>query len=58
MEAIVRLCESVRRPTGINWYHPNEMYVQSAEDRDRFAKTLGSVTERRLTYDELTGKIP
>jgi hypothetical protein len=26
------------------------------EDKDRFAKTLGTVAGRRLTYDELTGK--
>ena len=26
------------------------------EDKDRFAKTLGAVAGRRLTYDELTGK--
>jgi hypothetical protein len=26
------------------------------EDKDRFAKTLGSVAGRRITYDELTGK--
>ena len=28
---------------------------RGGEDRDRFAKTLGSVAGRRLTYDELTG---
>jgi len=26
-------------------------------DKDRFAKTLGSVAGRRLIYDELAGKI-
>ena len=26
--------------------------------KDRFAKTLARVAERRLTYDELTGKTP
>jgi hypothetical protein len=26
------------------------------EDADRFAKALGNVAGRRLTYDELTGK--
>jgi ISXO2-like transposase domain len=26
------------------------------EDKDRFAKTLGQVAGRRLTYDQLTGK--
>ena len=29
---------------------------REGEDKDRFAKTLGSVAGRRLTYDELTGK--
>ena len=29
---------------------------QEGEDKDRFAKTLGSVVGRRLRYDELTGK--
>jgi transposase-like protein len=31
---------------------------RGGEDRDRFAKTLGSVTGRRVTYSELTGKTP
>ena len=29
---------------------------REGEDTDRFAKTLGSVAGRRLTYGELTGK--
>ena len=29
---------------------------RGGEDKDRFAKTLGAVSGRRLTYDELTGK--
>ena len=29
---------------------------RDGEDKDRFAKTLGAVAGRRLTYDELTGK--
>ena len=29
---------------------------REGEDKDRFAKTLGSVAGRRVTYDELTGK--
>jgi hypothetical protein len=29
---------------------------REGEDKDRFAKTLGSVVGRRLTYDGLTGK--
>jgi transposase-like protein len=29
---------------------------REGEDKDRFAKTLGSVAGRRLTYEELTGK--
>jgi hypothetical protein len=29
---------------------------RDGEDKDRFAKTLGGVAARRLTYDELTGK--
>ena len=29
---------------------------REGEDKDRFAKTLGSVAGKRLTYDELTGK--
>lgn len=31
---------------------------REVEDRDRFAKTLGSVAGRRLTYGELTGAMP
>jgi hypothetical protein len=30
---------------------------REGEDKDKFAKTSGSVAGRRLTYDELTGKI-
>ncbi|MBA2713412.1 MAG: hypothetical protein H0U55_07660 [Rubrobacteraceae bacterium] len=29
---------------------------RDGKDADRFAKTLGSVAGRRVTYDELTGK--
>jgi len=29
---------------------------REGEDKDKFAKTLGSAAGRRLTYDELTGK--
>jgi hypothetical protein len=29
---------------------------REGKDADRFAKTLGTVAGRRLTYDELTGK--
>jgi len=29
---------------------------REGEDRDRFAKTLGNVARRRVTYDGLTGK--
>ncbi len=29
---------------------------RDGEDKDRFAKTLGGVVDRRVTYDELTGK--
>jgi hypothetical protein len=29
---------------------------REGEDKERFAKTLGSFAERRLTYNELTGK--
>jgi hypothetical protein len=29
---------------------------RDGEDVDRFAKTLGNVAGRRVTYDELTGK--
>jgi hypothetical protein len=30
---------------------------KGAEDGGRFAKSLGQVAGRRLTYDELTGKM-
>jgi hypothetical protein len=30
---------------------------RDGEDKDRFAKTLKSVAGKRVTYDELTGKI-
>jgi hypothetical protein len=29
---------------------------RKGEDKGRFAKTLGGVAGRRVTYDELTGK--
>jgi hypothetical protein len=29
---------------------------REGEDKDRFAKALGNVAGRRVTYDELTGK--
>lgn len=32
--------------------------MSGGQDADRFAKTLGAVAGRRLTYDELTGKAP
>src|SRR5215212_3322298 len=31
---------------------------RDGEDTDRFAKVLGSIAGRRVTYDELTGKLP
>jgi transposase-like protein len=31
---------------------------RDGEDKDKFAKALGSVAGRRVTYDELTGKTP
>jgi len=31
---------------------------RDGEDKDRFAKVLGSIAGRRVTYDELTGKLP
>jgi hypothetical protein len=31
---------------------------RDGEDKDRFAKALGNVAGRRVTYDELTGKNP
>jgi hypothetical protein len=31
---------------------------REGEDKDRFAKTLGSVAERRWPFEELTSKTP
>lgn len=41
------------------WYLNEQAFrfnEREGEDRDRFAKTVGSAAGRRLTYEELTGK--
>jgi hypothetical protein len=44
---------------GTGWLQIEEAFrfnERDGKDADRFAKTLGGVAGRRVTYDELTGK--